>query len=108
MARTKTRQMARDNNTRKNFIAWYNQKFVFTANAGTALHDVKMLNEAKTLSELDDDNITNICKVISKETGQSVAEIATTILTLACFWIRHQNRTSREIGGTCRPFVKVK
>jgi hypothetical protein len=40
--------------------------------------------------------------------GQSVAEIAATKLKLACFWIRHQYRTLREIGGTQRPLVKIK
>ncbi len=66
-----------------------------------------MLKDAKTLSELDNDAVANICKAISKDTGQSVAEIAATKLKLACFWIRHQYRTSREIGGTVRPLVKT-
>ncbi len=30
-----------------------------------------------------------------------------TKLKLACFWIRHQYWTSREIGGTGRPLVKI-
>ena len=64
-----------------------------------------MLKDAKTLSELDNDAIANICKAVSKDTGQSVAEIAATKLKLACFWIRHQYRTSREIRGTVRPLV---
>ncbi len=50
---------------------------------------------------------TSICKAVSKETDQSVAKIATTKLKLACFWIRHQIRTSREIEGTGRPLVKI-
>ncbi len=66
-----------------------------------------MLKDTKTLSKLDNDAIANICKVVSKDTGQSVAEIAATKLKLACFWIRHQCRTSREIGGTGRPLVKI-
>jgi hypothetical protein len=66
-----------------------------------------MLKDAKTLSELDDGAIANICKAVSKDTGQSVAKITATKLKLACFWIRHQNRTSREIGVTSRPLVKI-
>jgi hypothetical protein len=66
-----------------------------------------MLKDAKTLSELDDDAVANICKAVSKGTGQSVAKIAATKLKLACFWIRHQYRTSREIGGIVRPLVKT-
>jgi hypothetical protein len=66
-----------------------------------------MLKDAKTLSELDDDAIANICKAVSKDTGQSAAKIAATKLKLPCFWIRHQIRTSREIGGTGRTLVKT-
>ncbi len=30
-----------------------------------------------------------------------------TKLKLAYFWIRHQHQTTREIGGTSRPLVKI-
>jgi hypothetical protein len=76
-------------------------------NDATALYKEQMLKVAKTLSELDDDAVANICKAVSKDTGQSVAEIDTTKLKLACFWIKHQYRTLREIGGTRRPLVKI-
>ncbi len=100
--------MTRAKDTRKNFIAWYKEEFGFTANAATTLHDVQMLKDAMTLSELDDNAVANICKAISKDTGQSVAKIAATKLKLVCFWIRHQHRTSREIGGAGRPLVQIK
>ncbi len=100
--------MARDKDTRENFLLWYIQEFGFNANAATALHDVQILKDAKTLSELNNDAIANICKAVSKDTVQSVAEIALTKLKLACFWIMHQIWTSREIGGTGRPLVKIK
>ncbi len=86
---TRSRQIARDKDTRKNFLAWYIQEFGFNTNATNALHDVQMLKDAKTLSELDNDAIANICKAVSKETGQSVAKIAATNLKIACFCIRH-------------------
>jgi hypothetical protein len=103
-ATTRARQMARDANTRENFIAWQIQEFGFNTNAATSLHDVQMLEDAMTLSELDDDAIANICKAVSKDTGQSVAEIAATKIKLACFWIRHQIRTLREMRdqGDCK------
>ncbi len=104
---TRAQQMARDADTRENFIAWYIQEFGFNTNTATTLHDVQMLKDAKTLSELDNDAIANICKAVSKDTGQSVAKIATTKLKLACFSIRHQIRTLREIGGTGRPLVLI-
>jgi hypothetical protein len=99
--------MARDSNTQDNLLLWYIQEFGYNLNAATTLYDVQMLKDAKTLSELDDDAVANICKAVSKDTGQSVAEIAATKLKLACFWIRHQYRTSREIEGTRRPLVKI-
>jgi hypothetical protein len=102
------RLMTRNSDTQENFILWFIQEFGFNTNAATALHNVQMLKDAKTLSELDDDAVANICKAVSKHTGQSVAKIAATKLKLACIWIRHQHRTSREIGGTSRPLVKIK
>ncbi len=99
--------MAQNSDTRDNFLLWYIQEFASNLNAATTLYNVQMLKDAKTLSELDDDAVANICKAVSKDTGQSVAKIATTKLKLACFWIRHQYRTSREIGGTVRPLVKT-
>jgi hypothetical protein len=108
MAGTKTRSMTRDRDSRKNFIAWYKEEFDFTANAATALHNVQMLKDTSTLSELENDAIANICKAISKDTGQSISEIATAKYKFVCFWISHQHRTSREIGGAGRPLVKIK
>ncbi len=74
----------------------------------TSLHDVQMLKTSLTLSELDNDAFANICKAISKDTGQSVAKIAVTKSKLACFCFKHLHRTSREISGASKPFVKVK
>ena len=98
-ATTKSQQLARNSDTQDNFLLWYIQEFGFNLNAATALYNVQMLKDAKTLSELDDDAVANICKVVSKDTSQSVAKIAATKLKLACCWIRHQYRTLREIRG---------
>jgi hypothetical protein len=84
-AMTKPRQMARNSDTRENFLLWFIQEFGFNPNATTALYDVQMLKDAKTLSELDDDAVANICKAVSKDTGQSVSKIAATKLKLVCF-----------------------
>jgi hypothetical protein len=70
--------MARDSNTQDNFLLLFSQEFGFNLNAATALYDMQMLKDAKTLSELDNVTIANICKVVSKDTSQSVAKIATT------------------------------
>ncbi len=106
-APTKSQQMARNSDTRDNFLLWYIKEFGFNPNAATALYDVQMLKDAKTLSELDNDAVANTCKAVSKDTGQSLAKIAATKLKLVCFWIRHQYRILREIGGTIRPLVKT-
>jgi hypothetical protein len=106
--RTKTLAMARDKDTRKNFIVWYKEEFGFTANATAALYDVQMLKTCSTLSELDDNAIANICKAVGKYTDQSVAKVAATRLKLVCFWIKHQCRTSQEIGTTLKLLVRVK
>ncbi len=97
----------RNSNTRENFLLWFIQEFGFNANATTALYNVQMLKDTKTLSELDNDAIANICKAVSKDTGQSVSKIAATKLKLTCFWIRHQHRTLREIAVTSRPLVMI-
>jgi hypothetical protein len=85
MATTTSQQMARNSNTRDNFLLWYIQEFGFNLNAATSLYNVQMLKDAKTLSELDNDTVADICKAVSKDTGQSVAKIAATKLKLACF-----------------------
>jgi hypothetical protein len=100
--------MATDKGTRKNFIAWYKEEFGFIASAATAVHDVQMLKICSTLSEFDNDPVANVCRAISKDAGQSVAKVATTRLKLACFWIKHQHWTSREIGTTLKALVHVK
>jgi hypothetical protein len=105
---TLSRTMAPNSDTRENFLAWFPKEFGFTRNAATNLYDVQMIKDAQALSELDNDGVVNVCKLAGKDVGQSVAEIAATKLKLACFWVRHQYRTSREIGGTQRPLVKIK
>jgi hypothetical protein len=77
--------MARDKDTRENFVTRYKDKFGFTSNAATTLYDVQMLKICATLFERDDEAIANICEVVSKDTGQSVAELAMTRLNLLCF-----------------------
>jgi hypothetical protein len=101
--------MASNLDTRENLITWFTNEFGFTRNAAIALHDVQALKDAQALSELDDDDaVANVCKAVGKDVGQSVAKIAATKLKLACFWIRHQYQTLREIGGTQRPLVRIK
>ncbi len=105
---TLSRTMAPNTDTRENVITWFTREFGFSRNAATVLHNVQALKDAQALSKLDDnDAVANVCKAVGKDVGQSVAKIAVTKLKLACFWVKHQYRTSREIGGTQRPLVKI-
>jgi hypothetical protein len=104
---TSSRTMAPNSDTRENFLTWFTKEFGFSCNAATALYDVQMPKDTQTMSELDNDAVANICKAVGRDVGQSVAEIAATKSKLACFWARHQHWTSREIGGTQRPRVKI-
>jgi hypothetical protein len=105
---TLPRTMAPNSDTRENIITWFTKEFGFSRNAATMLHDVQALKDAQALSKLDDDGtVANVCKAGSKGIGQFVAKIAATKLKLACFWVRHQYQTSREIGGTQRLLVKT-
>jgi hypothetical protein len=100
--------MAPHSDTREYIITWFTREFGFSRNAATTLHDVQVLKDAQALSKLDDDDaVANVCKAVGKDVSQSVAKIAATKLKLACFWVRHQYRTLREIGGTQRPLVKI-
>ncbi len=93
---------------RENVVTWLTREFGFSRNAATVLHNVQALKDAQALSKLVDDNaVANVCKAVGKDISQSVAELATTKLKLTCFWVRHQYRTSREIGGSQRPLVKT-
>jgi hypothetical protein len=104
---TLSRTIAPNTDTWENVITWFTGEFGFSCNAATALQDVQALKDAQALSELDDDAVANVCKAVGKDISQSVAKIVATKLKLACFWVRHQYQTSREIGGTQRPLVKI-
>ncbi len=86
---TSSRTMALNSDTRENIITWFTREFGFSCNAATALHDVQALKDAQALSKLDDEAVANVCKVVGKDIGQSVAKIVATKLKLACFWVRH-------------------
>ncbi len=105
---TSSSTMALNTDTWENVITWFTREFGFSCNAATVLHDVQALKDPQALSELDvDDAIANVCKAVGKDVGQFVAKIAATKLKIMCFWVRHQYRTSREIGGDPETTCKV-
>jgi hypothetical protein len=95
----------RNKDIRKNHMAWYKDVFGFMAPAATALYNVQMLKDKETLSKLDKNAIANICKVVNKDTCQSVAILAATRLKLLCFWIKHQDQMLRLVATTAHPLV---
>jgi hypothetical protein len=81
-------------------IGWYKDFLGFTNPAATTLYDTQMIKDKETLSKLDDNAIENIFKAVRKDTGQLVAKLATMRIKSLCFWIKHQDRTSRMVGTT--------
>jgi hypothetical protein len=80
-----------DANTKANGIAWYRDIFGFTLTVSTALYDEQLLENKKTLAELNDSDIDNICRKIWCNPNRPIAKVAATQLELANFWIKHQD-----------------
>jgi hypothetical protein len=70
-----------------------------------ALYDKQLLKNKTTLAELSDSDINSIIHAIHKTLP--IAEIAAARLKLAVFWIKHQDRTQREVGIPSNPLVKT-
>jgi len=97
----------RDQDTKANFISWYRDVFGFSLSVATALYESQQLRDAKAFGELDDDLIDNIFSALRKDkTHEGIAELAVSRLKLLAFWVKHQFRTSRLIGGA-NPLVRV-
>ena len=71
------------------------------------MYEVQQLTNAKTFNELDDDLIDNIFSTLRKDkTHNGIAELAVSRIKLLAFWVKHQFRTNRLIGGA-NPLVRV-
>jgi hypothetical protein len=99
--------MAHDSDIKAIVIAWYRDVFGFTLPVATAMYEGQQLINAQTFNELDDDLIDNIFAALRKDKANQIAELAVTRLKLLAFWVRHQYRTSRHIGGARKPLVRV-
>jgi hypothetical protein len=86
----------RTTDTKANFIAWYKEVFGFTDRVAKALYKEQLLQDKKTLTELSDSKIDCIMRTICRILP--IAEISATRLKLVIFWIKHQDRTQREVG----------
>jgi len=99
--------MTRDTNTRPHFIKWYREVFGFSNQVATALYDNQLFQNAETIAEFGDSKIDNVCRTLRRDSSLPIAELAVTRLKLLTFWIRHQHRTGRKIGGVQNPLVRT-
>ena len=91
--------MAPDSDTRPNFIKWFKDTFGFSTEVATALYDDQLLRDAMTNAEFGDSEMDSVCRTLCRDSSLPIAELAVTRLKLMTFWVRHQHRTSRVIGG---------
>jgi len=96
--------MTRDTDTRPYFIKWYRDVF-FSNQVATTLYDDQLFQSAETIAEFGDSEIDSVCRTLRRDSSLPIAELAVTRLKLLTFWIRHQHRTGREIGGVQNPLV---
>ena len=99
--------MTRNSDTRPNFIIWYRDVFGFSDHVATTLYGDQLFKDALTIAEFGDSEIDSLCHTLCRNSGQLVAELAVTQLKLLTFWVRHQNCTGQEIGGTLNPLVRT-
>jgi hypothetical protein len=99
--------MIRDSDTQANFIKWYKNVFGFSNEVAIALHDDQLFKDASTIAEFGDSEIDSVCHTLCRDSSLPIAELAVTRLKLMIFWVRHQHRTDREIGGTSNPLVRI-
>ena len=99
--------MTRNSDTRPNFMAWYRDVFGFSDCVAATLYDNQLFKDASTIAEFGDSKIDSVCRTLRRDSGLPIAKLAVTQLKLMTFWIRHQTRTGREIGGNSNPLVKT-
>ena len=99
--------MTRNSDTRPNFMAWYRDVFGFSDCVAATLYDNQLFKDASTIAEFGDSKIDSVCRTLRRDSGLPIAKLVVTQLKLMTFWIRHQTRTGREIGGNSNPLVKT-
>ena len=97
----------RNLDTKENFIAWFKEVIGLTNQAATALYEEQLFKDKKTIAEFADSEIDSVCRSLRRDSNISIAELCVTRLKLLTFWIRHQDRTGREVGTTAHPLVRT-
>jgi hypothetical protein len=86
-------------------IKWYKSVFGFTDSVAMALYDEQVLRDKDSLVELNDNEVDNVMRAIRRH--HTIAKLSLARLKLAIFWIKHQDRTQREIGVPGRLLVMI-
>ena len=60
-----------------------------------------------TIAEFGDSEVDSVCRTLRRDSNLKLAELSVTRLKLMTFWVRHQYRTSRVIGGVQNPLVRI-
>jgi hypothetical protein len=97
--------MARTSDIKDFFLKWYKEVFGFNNEVARALYDDQLLKNKTTLAKLGDQTIDNIIRAVRRTLP--IAEISAERLKLAVFWIKHQDRTQRDVGIPARLLVKI-
>ncbi len=99
--------MTQDSDTLPNFIKWFREVFDVSDQVATALYDEQLFKNATTIAEFGDSKIDSVCRTLRRDSNLKLAELSVARLKLMTFWVRHQLRIDRVIGGTSNPLVRI-
>ena len=105
--------MARDtperpvDTNRVHFITFYKTILRVSDFVATALYDQQLLTDAATIAEFGNSEVDSVCQTLRRDSKLPIAELSIARLKLLTFWVRHQLRTGRAIGGPARHLVRV-
>jgi hypothetical protein len=106
MARNGTTDRPVDSN-RAHFIAFFKKVLRVSDFVATALYDQQLLTDAATIAEFGNSEVDSVCQTLRRDSKLPIAELSIARLKLLTFWVRHQLRTGRAIGGSSRHLVRV-
>jgi hypothetical protein len=106
MARDGTTDRPVDSN-RAHFIAFFKKVLRVSDFVATALYDQQLLTDAATIAEFGNSEVDSVCQTLHRDSKLPIAELSIARLKLLTFWVRHQLRTGRAIGGPARHLVRV-
>ncbi len=88
----------RNTDTMAKFLLWYKDVFGFTGLGASTLYNKQLLKNKQTLTKISNGVINSICFSIRHDPSKPIAKISVAWLKFGIFWIKHQYRTTHEIG----------